>query len=188
VTSAAGSAGSSAGGGDFLRLSELIARQRREIDRLEAQAAARAVVDLARGVLMERLGCSPAEAQAQLEALSADSGSSVTELAAQITGQAAGPAGGGPGSAGPAGISPVGDGPGGADGGDRGGDGPGGAGSSAGDGGSDVGGVTAPAAAQTSVVMAGAAAELARDGAGGGAGPGRRDRGGAVAGRARRRP
>src|SRR5207253_2991328 len=79
----------SAGGGDFLRLSELIARHRREIDRLEAQAASRAVVDLARGALMERLGCSPAQAQAQLEALSADSSSSVTELAAQITGQAA---------------------------------------------------------------------------------------------------
>jgi serine phosphatase RsbU (regulator of sigma subunit) len=164
VTSAAGSAGSSAGGGDFLRLSELIARQRREIDRLEAQAAARAVVDLARGVLMERLGCSPAEAQAQLEALSADSGTSVTELAAQITGQVAGPAGDGPGGAGPAGSSPGGDAPDGdrgGDDGDRAGDGRGGA---AADG--DAGAVTAPAAARTSVVMAGAAAELAQDGPG----------------------
>jgi hypothetical protein len=76
-----------ASGGEFLRLSALIARQRRELDRIQADAAARSVVDLARGVLMERLGCSPAGAQAQLTSLSQESGASVTELAAQITGQ-----------------------------------------------------------------------------------------------------
>ena len=76
-----------ASGGEFARLSELIARQRRELDRTESAAAARSVVDLARGMLMERLGCSPAEAQEQLAHLSAESGTSVAELAAQITGQ-----------------------------------------------------------------------------------------------------
>jgi serine phosphatase RsbU (regulator of sigma subunit)/PAS domain-containing protein len=77
----------SASGGEFLRLNALIARQRRELDALESRAAARSVVDMARGVLMERLGCSPVEAQEQLAALSRESGTSVTELAAQITGQ-----------------------------------------------------------------------------------------------------
>jgi serine phosphatase RsbU (regulator of sigma subunit) len=75
-----------------VQLSALIARQRRELDRLQADAAARSVVDLARGMLMERLGCSPAEAQAQLEHLSAESGTSLAELAAQITGQLTAPA------------------------------------------------------------------------------------------------
>ncbi len=75
------------GGDEFLRLSALIARQRRELDRLEAQAAARAVVDLARGVLMERLRCSAAQAQEQLLALSRESDTSILELAAQITGE-----------------------------------------------------------------------------------------------------
>ena len=58
---------------------------------MQARAAARAVVDLARGMLMERLRCSPAEAQAQLAHLSAESGTSLTELAAQITGSQAQP-------------------------------------------------------------------------------------------------
>jgi serine phosphatase RsbU (regulator of sigma subunit) len=74
-------------GADFTRLSALIARQRQELDGLQSAAATRSVVDLARGMLMERLGCSPAEAQEQLEHLSAESGSSLAELAAQITGQ-----------------------------------------------------------------------------------------------------
>jgi len=81
-----------ASGGEYARLSALITRQRRELDKIQAEAAARSVVDLARGMLMERLGCSPAEAQAQLEHLSAGSGTSVAELAAQITGQLTAPA------------------------------------------------------------------------------------------------
>src|SRR5882757_1944253 len=54
---------------------------------MKSGAAVRSVVYQARGVLMERLRCSPAEAQAQLAHLSAQSGTSLTELAAQITGQ-----------------------------------------------------------------------------------------------------
>ena len=54
---------------------------------MQSGTAARSVVDLARGILMERLRCSPAEAQAQLAHLSAESGTSLAELAAQITGQ-----------------------------------------------------------------------------------------------------
>jgi serine phosphatase RsbU (regulator of sigma subunit) len=82
-----------ASGAEFIRLSALIARQRRELDRLAAQAAARSVVDLARGVLMERLRCSSAQAQEQLVALSMEAGTSILELAAQITREAAGEVG-----------------------------------------------------------------------------------------------
>src|ERR1022692_2141827 len=70
---------------DFATLSGLIARQRRELDRMQSEAASRSVVDLARGMLMERLFCSAAEAQAPLAHLSAESGTSVPELATQIT-------------------------------------------------------------------------------------------------------
>ena len=82
-----GVAVTAAGSGEFARLSGLIARQRRELDRMRSEAAARSVADLARGMLMERLGCSAAEAQEQLAHLSAESGTSVPELAAQIARQ-----------------------------------------------------------------------------------------------------
>jgi PAS domain-containing protein len=82
-------------GADIARLNALVARQRRELDKLRSAAAARSVVDLARGMLMEQLGCTPAEAQRQLARLAAESGVTTTELAAQITHQdpPGGPAG-----------------------------------------------------------------------------------------------
>ncbi len=76
--------------GEFRRLSALIARQRRDLDALAARAASRSVVDLARGMLMAQLGCSPAQAQEQLARLSRESNTSMTDLAAQITGQVTG--------------------------------------------------------------------------------------------------
>ena len=85
-----------AAGGELQRLSALIVQQREELDRLTDEAPARSVVDLARGVLMERLGCSAAEARAQLERVSRESSTSVTELAAQIAGQLMPGAGAGP--------------------------------------------------------------------------------------------
>jgi PAS domain-containing protein len=72
-------------GADLVRLNALVARQRRELDAMRAHAAARSVADLARGMLMEQLGCTSAEAQRQLARLAAESGIGVTELAAQIT-------------------------------------------------------------------------------------------------------
>jgi serine phosphatase RsbU (regulator of sigma subunit) len=72
---------------DVARLNALIARQRRELDRMRSQAAARRIVDLATGMLMEQLGCSPAEARQQLTSLAGKSGGGVEELAAQITRQ-----------------------------------------------------------------------------------------------------
>src|SRR5215472_3764829 len=74
-------------GADVVRLNALVARQRRELDRLRSQAAGRSIIDLARGMLMEQLGCTPAEAQRQLARLARESGISAAELAAQITQQ-----------------------------------------------------------------------------------------------------
>src|SRR5690348_15601301 len=72
-------------GADLVRLNALVERQHKELDKLSLAAAARSVVDLARGMLMEQLGCTPAEAQRQLVHLAAESGISTIELAAQIT-------------------------------------------------------------------------------------------------------
>ena len=72
---------------DLARLTALIGRQRRELDRMRAQATARSVVDTARGVLMERLGCAAAEAGRQLARLAHESSTPLAELAAEITGQ-----------------------------------------------------------------------------------------------------
>ena len=71
----------------MVRLNALVERQRGELDKLRSAAAARSVVDLARGMLMEQLGCTPAEAQRQLVHLAAESGVTPTEFAAQITRQ-----------------------------------------------------------------------------------------------------
>ena len=81
-------------GAGVVRLNALVTRQRRELDRLRSQAAARSIVDLARGMLMEQLGCTPAEAQRQLVRVARESGISAIELAAQISRQE--PPGGAP--------------------------------------------------------------------------------------------
>lgn len=69
------------------RLTELVARQRTELDQLQAEAAERAVIDLARGVLMERLGCAASDAARQLTKISEDSGISLIQLASDIVGE-----------------------------------------------------------------------------------------------------
>jgi serine phosphatase RsbU (regulator of sigma subunit) len=74
-------------GTDVARLEALVARQRRELDRMRSQAATRSVVDLATGVLMEQLHCSPAQARRQLARLARESDDTVAELAAQIAGK-----------------------------------------------------------------------------------------------------
>ena len=70
------------------RLTAVIARQRRELDDLRADAAARVVVDLARGVLIERLGCTAPQASGQLAKIAEESGTSLVQLGSEITGQA----------------------------------------------------------------------------------------------------
>jgi len=66
------------------RLTAVVARQRRELDSLRADAAARSVVDLARGVLIERLGCTPAQANSQLVKIAEESGTPLIQLASEI--------------------------------------------------------------------------------------------------------
>ncbi len=72
---------------DVPRLTAVIARQRRELDRMRAQAATRSLVDMAQGMLMERLGCSAVEAGRQLARLAGESSTPLAELAADVTGQ-----------------------------------------------------------------------------------------------------
>ncbi|HXS65351.1 MAG TPA: SpoIIE family protein phosphatase [Streptosporangiaceae bacterium] len=69
------------------RLTELVARQRTELDQLQAEAAERAVIDLARGVLMERLGCAAADAARQLSKIAEDVGVPLIQLASDIVGE-----------------------------------------------------------------------------------------------------
>jgi serine phosphatase RsbU (regulator of sigma subunit)/PAS domain-containing protein len=74
-------------GPDAARLRALVARQRRDLDALRSQAAARSIIDVATGVLMEQLHCSPVEARRQLDRLAIQAGDTITGLAAQIAGQ-----------------------------------------------------------------------------------------------------
>ncbi|MCX5409592.1 SpoIIE family protein phosphatase [Streptomyces sp. NBC_00335] len=70
------------------RLVATVERLRREV--LEAQAAAdgRALVELAKGILIGQLSCTPAAAARQLDVLCRESGMSPLELAADIVNQA----------------------------------------------------------------------------------------------------
>jgi serine phosphatase RsbU (regulator of sigma subunit) len=80
------SGGSARTGGDerAAQLTAVIARQQRELEAVRARAAADAVVNLARGVLMERLHCSPGEAAAQLTRLADAVGTPLVAFAAEV--------------------------------------------------------------------------------------------------------
>jgi hypothetical protein len=73
-----------AGDEDILRLIAVIDHQRRALDRVRATAAGDAIVAMARGALMERLGLSSAEAASQLAELSAATGIPLAEMAAAV--------------------------------------------------------------------------------------------------------
>jgi serine phosphatase RsbU (regulator of sigma subunit) len=73
-------------GAELRRLAAVIDRQRQELEQARAEAAARSVADMAKGVLIERLGCTPAEAITQLAALAREAGTPVAEIAAAIIG------------------------------------------------------------------------------------------------------
>jgi len=79
-------------GEEILRLAAVIDRQRRELDRVRSGAAARSVIDMAKGALIERLGCSAAEAASQLTALASEAGTPLAEIAAAIIGHDPAPA------------------------------------------------------------------------------------------------
>jgi serine phosphatase RsbU (regulator of sigma subunit) len=78
---------------DLLRLVAVINRQRHELDRMRAASVGESVVAMARGVLMERLGLSAAEAESQLARLAAATGVPLAEMAAAVLlpGESAGP-------------------------------------------------------------------------------------------------
>ncbi|MGW3561915.1 ANTAR domain-containing protein, partial [Streptomyces sp. NPDC000963] len=71
------------------RLAATVERLRGEVRAAHAAAEGRALVELAKGVIVERLGCGPAQAAKQLTELAAQAGLSPLELAADIINQAA---------------------------------------------------------------------------------------------------
>ncbi|QYC41169.1 Phosphoserine phosphatase RsbU [Nonomuraea coxensis DSM 45129] len=75
--------------GDLARLAGTVERLRRELAGTRRAADDRALVELAKGVLVERLRCGPAQAAEQLATLAGRSGVSPVELAADVINQAA---------------------------------------------------------------------------------------------------
>ncbi|MCW8221335.1 ANTAR domain-containing protein, partial [Streptomyces griseolus] len=71
------------------RLAATVKRLRAEVRAAQAEADGRALVELAKGVMVERLRCGPAQAARQLNELAAQAGMSPLELAADIVNQAA---------------------------------------------------------------------------------------------------
>ncbi|MFE0465551.1 ANTAR domain-containing protein, partial [Kitasatospora sp. NPDC058965] len=71
------------------RLAAVVERLRGELERVHADAAARSLVEMAAGVLVERLRCGPAEAAAQLAVLAERAGVPVLEVAADLVDRAA---------------------------------------------------------------------------------------------------
>lgn len=71
------------------RLAATVDRLRREVQAAQAEADGRALVELAKGILVERLGCGPAEAAQQLTALAEQAGTTALEFAVDVINQAA---------------------------------------------------------------------------------------------------
>ncbi|WP_399076702.1 SpoIIE family protein phosphatase [Streptomyces zaehneri] len=71
------------------RLAATVDRLRREVMEAQAEADGRALVELAKGILVERLGCGPSEAAQQLSVLAGQSGLSPLEFAVDVINQAA---------------------------------------------------------------------------------------------------
>ncbi|GAA2381741.1 SpoIIE family protein phosphatase [Nonomuraea africana] len=71
------------------RLAATIERLRRQVQEAQQAADGRALIELARGILIERLRCGPTQAARQLAALAEEAGVSPLELAADLINQAA---------------------------------------------------------------------------------------------------
>ncbi|MCP9989138.1 SpoIIE family protein phosphatase [Streptomyces sudanensis] len=71
------------------RLAATVERLRQEVRAAQAAADGRALIELAKGVLIERLRCGPAQAARQLSELAEQAGVAPLELAADIVNQAA---------------------------------------------------------------------------------------------------
>ncbi|QFZ19158.1 SpoIIE family protein phosphatase [Saccharothrix syringae] len=76
-------------GTGLTRLAATVERLSREVREAHAVADGRALIELAKGVLVERLGCGPAEAARQLALLAEQAGLGQLELAADVINQAA---------------------------------------------------------------------------------------------------
>ncbi|SFW83201.1 SpoIIE family protein phosphatase [Amycolatopsis australiensis] len=74
---------------NLARLADTVARLRGEVDHAHAVADGRALIELAKGVLMERLHCTPGDAARQLESLAERAGMTPLEFAADVVGEAA---------------------------------------------------------------------------------------------------
>lgn len=72
-----------------LRLAATVERLRREVRAAQAEAEGRALIELAKGILVERLGCGPSQAARQLAELAEQSKVPQLQLAVEIINQAA---------------------------------------------------------------------------------------------------
>ncbi|MCZ9346684.1 ANTAR domain-containing protein, partial [Streptomyces sp. TRM76130] len=71
------------------RLAATVERLSREVSRAQAEAEGRALIELAKGILVERLGCGPAQAARQLTELSEQAQVTPLEFAVDVINQAA---------------------------------------------------------------------------------------------------
>jgi serine phosphatase RsbU (regulator of sigma subunit)/PAS domain-containing protein len=70
------------------RLAATVERLRREVRAAQAEADGRALIELAKGILVERLGCGPAQAARQLAELTEQAGVTPLEFAVEVINQA----------------------------------------------------------------------------------------------------
>ncbi|MEU5890660.1 SpoIIE family protein phosphatase [Streptomyces sp. NPDC047461] len=87
--------GAGAGGEDVAarqtpvgRLAATVERLRQEVRAAQAEADGRALIELAKGILVERLGCGPAQAARQLAELTGQAGVTPLEFAVEVINQA----------------------------------------------------------------------------------------------------
>lgn len=71
------------------RLAATVERLRREVRTAQAEAEGRALIELAKGILVERLGCGPAQAARQLAELTEQARVTPLEFAVEVINQAA---------------------------------------------------------------------------------------------------
>ncbi|NUP02272.1 MAG: ANTAR domain-containing protein, partial [Nonomuraea sp.] len=81
--------GSSSDDTGLARLAATVERLRGELREARRAADERALVELAKGILVERLRCGPAQAAEQIAAIAARTGRSEVELAADVVNRAA---------------------------------------------------------------------------------------------------
>ncbi|MEC3952045.1 SpoIIE family protein phosphatase [Nocardia sp. CDC153] len=77
-------------GSELIRIAATVERLRSEIRAAHASADARAVVEMAKGILVERFRCAPAHAARQLDLLSERAGLTRLEFAADLVNEVAG--------------------------------------------------------------------------------------------------